>query len=162
MPHFKCSGLKTLEGIFVHLWHLTEQPLCEPQILSSVVKSWQAGRPVPQITSGSQNAPFANRRFAWNYWQLGLVGRRTEKVSSNPHSSHEVFGHGERKVQDLRSCRRRRRLLRHVRRGHHGQGPQPLLRRTAKEAPPGRSRQGPPLPPLNTDSSSSPVRTIVR
>ena len=63
------------------------------------------------------------------------MGRRTEKVSYNSHSSHEGFGHGERKMQVLRSCRRRR-LLQFVHRGHHGQGPQPLLRRTAKEAPP--------------------------
>ena len=48
---------------------------------------------------------------------------------------------GERKVQVLRSCRRRRRLLWLVRSGHYGQGPQPLLRRTVKEAPPAGAAQ---------------------
>ena len=48
----------------------------------------------------------ANRRCAWHYCQSGLVGIRTEKVSSNPHYSHEGFGHGGCRVQVLRPSRR--------------------------------------------------------
>ena len=61
-------------------------------------------------------------------WGEGGIG-----VSSNPHSFHEGFGHGERKVQVLRSCRQRRSLLQLVRRGHHGQEPQSPLRRSTEE-----------------------------
>ena len=84
---------------------------------------------------------FANRVVGGITDSWGLVGRRREEVSSNPQSSHEGFGHGERKVQVLLSCRRRRRLLQFVRRGHHDQGPQPRLRRPTEEVPPAGSVQ---------------------
>ena len=57
-------------------------------------------------------------------------------VSSNPQPSPREPGHGERTVQDLRPRRQLRRLLQFVRRGHHGQCPQTLLRRPTEEISP--------------------------
>ena len=45
----------------------------------------------------------------------------------------EAPGHGERHLQELRPERRRRRLLQLVRRGNHGQCPQPSLPQPAEE-----------------------------
>ena len=68
-----------------------------------------------------------------------MVGPCVEKSGEStfkPSHFHEGLGPGEREVQDLRQQRRGRRLLQLVRRGHHGQGPQPLLRRETEEARP--------------------------
>ena len=77
-------------------------------------------------------------------------------------SSPEGFGHGQRKVQEMPPRGRRRRLLQLVRRGHHGQGPQPRSRRPSEEVPPDRSRPGHRVPPLNSASSGNSAYQVLR
>ena len=72
-------------------------------------------------------------------------------------SSREGLAHGQREVQDLRPRGRGRRLLQLARRGHHGQGPQLLLRRSAQE-----TSGAPGKPPQRQAAASSSQQRLFR
>ena len=64
---------------------------------------------------------------------VGHCDGDTAEVIVEPSLFLGGLGHGQPHLQELRPQRRRRRLLQLVRRGHHGQRPQPPLPQSTKE-----------------------------
>ena len=80
--------------------------------------------------------PFPGKRWRWHRGGLMTVGP-CDAGTAGAIVELSLFlegpRHGQPHLQELRPQRRRRRLLQFVRRGHHGQCPQPPLPRPTQE-----------------------------